>query len=352
MSATLLVQAASPSQEWPIPEWTAASPQSQGLDGERLGAFVEGLRQGLHFPDVHSLLIVRNGYLVVEEYFGGWNRERLHEQQSVSKSFTSAIIGLALQRGDLESLDQKIVDFFPEYEIENRDARKESMTLRDLLTMRSGTDYHERGYQGSPHAQLNSLSRGWDRFVLNRPMLRQPGTHFQYDSGGVILLSAILKQVTGLHADQYADRYFFPKIGIENTRWFRNAEGHPHTGGGLSLRPVDMARLGLLYLRGGRWGSEQVLDAEWIESSLTQQVSLNRPNTIGYGYLWWALRPPEEGGQTIWAAMGYKGQHIFLIPDYDMIVVTSAGNLTSTMHAPVDLLYSQILPTVRSRSSR
>ncbi len=130
--------------------------------------------------------MVRNGYLVLEEYFDGHAADGLHTQQSVSKSFTSALIGIAIEQGKMRGVDEKGLGFFPEMQgIEHRDERKEAMTLGDLLTMRSGTDYHE-GSSNSPHSQLNRLSKGWDRFVLDRPMLRQPGSRFQYDSGGVM----------------------------------------------------------------------------------------------------------------------------------------------------------------------
>ena len=121
-------------------------------------------------------------------------------------------------------------------DLANVDDRKRAMTLEDLLTMRSGTDYHERG-PGSPHSVLNRKARGWDRFYLERPMVHLPGTEFQYDSGGVILMSAILKQRAGMHADAFAERHLFAPLGIERSDWFRNREGHPHTGGGLDLLP-------------------------------------------------------------------------------------------------------------------
>lgn len=141
------------------------------------------IREG-EIPDIHSLLVVKNGYLVVEEYFGGHHADDLHTLQSVTKSFTSVLIGIAIEQGKLTGVGERVLDFFPDVEgIENLDDRKRAMTLEDLLTMRGGTDYHE-GPGGSPHSTLNSMSRGWTRFILGRPMVREAGTHFQYDSGG------------------------------------------------------------------------------------------------------------------------------------------------------------------------
>ncbi len=337
----------------PIEVWPTAEPAQQGLDPQQLDELVRLVHEGKRFPEIHSLLIVRHGYLVLEEYFGGWDRDRLHTLQSVSKSFTSALIGIAIERGAIKGVDEKILGFFPDTEgIANLDDRKRAMTLGDLLTMRSGTDYDE-GYSGSPHSTLNSLPRGWDRFYLDRPMVRPPGTRFKYDSGGVILMSSLLEARTGLHADAYAERHLFAPLGIRRTSWFRNREGHPHTGGGLDLLPRDMARFGLLYLRGGRWGDRQVVPAKWVAQSTRRQLKLDGGSTghrVGYGYLWWILEPDPGGSgeQDIFAAMGFRAQYIFVVPEHDMVVVVTGGTRNGRdQRRPIEFLYSHILPSVR-----
>ena len=336
----------------PAKDWPRSTPAAQGLDAARLDDLLGLIRRG-DVPRQHALLIVRHGYLVLEEYFGGWRADRLHMQQSVSKSFTSALVGIAVGQGAIRGVDEKILGFFPDLEgIRHLDARKRAMTLQDLLTMRGGTDYHERG-AGSPHFELNSLPRGWDRFYLDRPMVRAPGTEFNYDSGGVILMSALLKARTGLHADAFADRHLFAPLGIEEWDWFRNREGHPHTGGGLDLRPRDMARFGLLYLRRGQWGERQVVPADWVDRSLRRHVDWRdepRGHKVGYGYLWWVLEPDPAGagGHDIYAAMGFRGQYIFIVPEHDMVVAVTAGTQSSDdQRRAVDYLYSHILPSVR-----
>jgi len=203
---------------WPTKEWTCSTPTQQKMDADRLTKLVRLIRKGKEFPDLHSLLIVRNGYLVKEEYFAGYNANKIHTLQSVSKSFMSALIGIAIEQGKIKSVNEKVLDFFPNVgKVQNMDDRKAAMRLLLLLTMRSGTDYHD-GYTGSPHDKLNKLDRGWDRFVLNRNMVRLPGTHFQYDSGGVILTSSILKNRTGMHADAFAARYLFPPLKEKGAR--------------------------------------------------------------------------------------------------------------------------------------
>ncbi len=336
----------------PAEDWPRSTPAEQGLDATRLGELLAVIRRG-DVPEQHALLIVRHGYLVLEEYFDGWRAERIHMQQSVTKSFTSALVGIAVGQGAFRGVDEKILGFFPGMkEVRHLDARKRAITLADLLTMRSGTDYHERG-SGSPHFELNNLPRGWDRFYLDRPMVAAPGAKFNYDSGGVILMSALLKVRTGLHADAFADRHLFAPLGIEKRDWFRNQEGHPHTGGGLDLRPRDMARFGLLYLRGGRWGDVQVVPADWVETSLERHVDWSdapRGHRVGYGYLWWILEgdPAGAGKQDVYAAMGFRGQYIFIVPEHDMIVAVTAGTRSSRdQRRAIDYLYTHILPSVR-----
>jgi CubicO group peptidase (beta-lactamase class C family) len=337
---------------WPTRQWKTSTPEAQGLDGDRLHELVDLIAENEQFPDLHSLLVVRNGYLVVEEYFAGQDADMLHTLQSVTKSFTSAAIGIAIEKGYIENVQEPVLGFFPALEgIENVDDRKRAMTLEDLLTMRSGTDYHERG-AGSPHFQLNALPRGWTEFVLDRPMETVPGTTYQYDSGGVILMSAILKARTGEHADAFLETHLFEPLGIERSWWFRNEEGHPHTGGGLSLRSRDMAKFGLLYLHQGRWEGKQVVPAAWVEASTKRHVTFAkvRRGMTGYGYLWWVMPPDPQGdGKTeIYAACGFRAQYIFVVPEHSLVVVvTGATRSGADQNRPREFLYSHILAAVK-----
>lgn len=333
-------------------DWPVSPPEAQGLDATALAETAEVVRVGVVYPMVHALLVIRHGVLAFEAYFNGAKVEGLHTLQSVSKSFTSALIGIALARGELKSVDEKVLDFFPGLEgIANLDDRKRALRVRDLLTMRTGTDYHENGAD-SPHEQLNRLDRGWDKFYLDRPMAQPPGTGFQYDSGGVILLSAILKSRTGVHADVYAARHLFPALGIEKWYWHRNFDGHTHTGGGLSLTARDMAKLGQLYLNKGKWAGVQVLPESWVEESLRMQVDLTPPGQppAGYGYLWWILAPDPRGAgkELVYAARGRFGQFIFIVPEHDMVVAIQAqaqpGAETNKL---MQLFYDRILTAVR-----
>jgi CubicO group peptidase (beta-lactamase class C family) len=225
------------------------------------------------------------------------------------------------------------------------------MRLEDILTMRTGTDYHENG-PDSPHYRLNALATGWDKFYLDRPMLGPPGKEFRYDSGGVILLSAMLKARTGMHAEEYASRFLFKPLGIEKWFWVRNTEGQTHTGGGLNLAARDAAKLGQLYLNKGRWGDIQVVPEAWVEASLKMHVDLTvagQPPS-GYGYLWWVWAPDYRGktGEYIFAARGRGGQYVIVVPEYGMVVAMCGDAKPGPESGkPIEVFYDRILPAVR-----
>jgi CubicO group peptidase (beta-lactamase class C family) len=333
-------------------KWPRSTPGKQGLDAGRLNELVRSIREGKKFPRLDSLLIVRRGHLVVVEYFRGYHAGKTHTLQSVSKSFMSALVGIAIRQGKFKGVKEKMMDFFPGIKPEHMDDRKAAIRLKDLLTMRSGTDYNEKT-RNSPHHQLNRLERGWDRFYLNRPMVTQPGTVFLYDSGAVIIMSSMLKNRSGMHADGFAEKYLFKPLDIHKVKWFKNQEGHPHTGGGLHLRPLDMAKFGQLFLQKGKWQGKQVVPEKWVEQSTAKHVVLNehrKQGVTGYGYLWWILAPDPEGAgkEHIYAAMGFMAQYIFVIPEHDMVVVVTGETYSrEDQNKPIEFLYSHILPAVK-----
>jgi len=330
-------------QEFPV-----STPSEQGLNEELIGELIEIFSKEKPVSDRHSLIIIKNGYLVTEEYFNG-SADMIHMLQSVTKSFTSAAIGIAIEKGYIEGVEAKVLGFFPEmHDIRNLDDRKRSMELKDILTMRTGTDYHERG-RDAPHFKLNALLTGWDTFYLNRPMVCEPGSNYQYDSGGVILLSAILKKATGKHADGFLEEHLFTPLGIEQKWWVKNNDGHPHTGGGLFLRPIDMAKFGLLYLQKGKWNGKQIIPEWWVNESFNKRVDFDvkgRGHETGYGYLWWIQEPDamNEEEHIVYSARGAFGQFIFIIPDHDMVIVVTANTKGEVYEHPVDFIYSHILP--------
>jgi CubicO group peptidase (beta-lactamase class C family) len=232
------------------------------------------------------------------------------------------------------------------------DAFKQSLTVADLLTMRTGLDWSEAVYAGSPLQRLNDCRCDWLRFVLDWPMREPPGTRWEYVSGGAILLGGIVGVATRQRIDRFADELLFAPLGAEGVSWIQGLpDGLPHTGGGLYLRPRDMAKLGALIADGGRWQSRQIVPESWILES-TRRV-IRGPRGFGnhsadYGYLWWILsladpmNPRPQSGDVI-AAAGARGQWIFAVPSLGLVVVTTAENDDANWARPVDFLFTHII---------
>lgn len=346
------LRAQAPIDYYPTDQWRTSSADEQALDRKKLKKLVKRIRRN-DISGIDSLLIVRNGYLVIESYFNGWGPDDLHTLQSDTKSITSLLVGIARQQGFISSVDQKVLGFFPEYRrIKNVDDRKAAMSLRDLLTMRTGLNWSEDPYEGSPLWQLNNCGCDWLKFTLDWRMREQPGTRFEYNSGGVILLGGVIRNASGIPTDIFAQRFLFDPLGITRVRWYYGKPDNlPHMGGGLNLRPLDMAKIGYLVLRRGRWGNQQVVSEDWLAESLQHSVTSVRTfagRPVDYGYLWWLLHLDGEGIEgpdaDVYTAAGAQGQWIFIIPKYDMVVVSTGS--TPSFDKAVGFLYSDILRAV------
>ena len=346
------LRAQAPLDYYPADQWRTSSPDEQALDRKKLKKLVKRIRRN-DISGIDSLLIVRNGYLVIESYFNGWGPDDLHTLQSDTKSITSLLVGIARQQGFISNVDQKVLGFFPEYRrIKNVDDRKAAMSLRDLLTMRTGLNWSEDPYEGSPLWQLNNCGCDWLKFTLDWRMREQPGTRFEYNSGGVILLGGVIRNASGMPTDIFAQRFLFDPLGITQARWYYGKPDNlPHMGGGLNLRPLDMAKIGYLVLRRGRWGNQQVVSEDWLAESLQHSVTSARTfagRPVDYGYLWWLLHLDGEGIEgtdaDVYTASGAQGQWIFIIPKYDMVVVSTGS--TPSFDKAVGFLYSDILRAV------
>lgn len=335
--------------------WAVSTPAAQGLDPARLRALGDRIGAGGH-GQITSVLTARNGRLVWERYGGGWTADRAHTMQSVSKSVTSLLAGIAAGDGRL-AVDSPVASFFPDYQpLQHLDARKQAMRVDDLLTMRTGLDWSEAVYQGSPLQQLNESTGDWVRMVVDWPMREQPGTRWEYVSGGVIALAGIIGGAEGTRVDTFAAQRLFEPLQMRGYGWYRNpSSGFPHTGGGLLLRPRDALKIGQLVLDGGRWNGEQIVPASWIEASTRRVVAF--PRTLGrhrvdYGRLWWIgslddpMNPRPESGDVI-VASGTGGQWIFVVPRYGLVMVSTGANQDDRWSAAFDFLYTDVLPAIR-----
>lgn len=321
---------------WPTQEWRTSTPEEQSMDSAKLHSMMELIDQQGYAYD--SVLVIRHGHIVFEEYRNGYDLDTPHHLQSATKSFSSMLIGIAIHEGFLEGVDQKMVDLFPDHTLDNLDARKQNITLEHLLTMSDGMDWHEVDY---PYTDArNTLGRMWVsrdavQHVLDRPMARQPGESWAYNSGTSILLGGILETATGQDVLSFAREHLFDPIGIGKVRWDKTTGNHYHTDGGLYLTPRDMARFGYLMLHGGTWDGKEIVSSEWMNQSI--KAHYKSWDGKGYGYQWWVM----DGG--VFSAQGHYEQKIYVVPETDMVIVFT-GNIPDSILPPTDgLVYRYIL---------
>lgn len=297
---------------WPSEEWRTNTPEEQGLDSDRLA---EGLLsiQSAGYP-IHSLMIVRNGYVVLQATFYPYDGTSPHNLGSVTKSVMSTLIGIAIDQGKLK-LDDTLLSFFPTDTIANHDDRKDHITIEDLLSMTSGLDCV--GLPSEATVQAMEASPDWVQFMLDRPMASEPGKTFVYCGGVMHLLSAVLQKATGITALEYARQYLFEPLGIQEVVWPTDPQGVNQGSGNIRLLPSDMAKLGFLFLHDGHWEDRQVVSLEWVRNAVRPQ---NKAGSYGYG--WW-VNTAKTGNE--FNADGAGGQHIAVVPGLNLVLVTTGG---------------------------
>jgi CubicO group peptidase (beta-lactamase class C family) len=254
---------------------------------------------------------------------------RLHTLQSVTKTITSVVIGVALSRGDFHAdLDTPILQFFDVSRVENLDNRKRSITLRHLLTMTAGLDWNEDVSYNDPNNSCSQMeaSADWVEFVINRPMIHEPGSVFSYSCGVSQLLAHIFMRATGEDIAKYARKYLFAPLGIRHYYWKRTRTGLIDTEGGLYLRSIDLAKIGSLFLRRGMWAGEEVLTTEWVKTSVAASV-VDARDGLSYGFQWWLIPHGSTHDLMAWAASGFGGQKLIVVPEYELIVVFNGWNV-------------------------
>lgn len=321
--------------QWPTNGWESATPEEHGMDSATLAEMFDYMpRSVAQGHSMMSVLVVRDGCLVLEAYFHPYGPDDRNDLWSCTKSVTSMLIGIALAEGYLDSLDQHVLDFFPDRTFRQVDERKQAMTIRDLLTMQTGLDWPEDlySYQDPNNIVIRMInSSDWVQFVLDHRMIHEPGTAFEYNTGASHLLSVILERATQMRAQEFAQEYLFGPLGITNLDWLNDPQGSSSGGHGLILTPRDMAKLGYLYLRQGEWNGVQIVPAEWVEVSTQQHVAMpflyGSLFRYGYGYQWWVFPEMNEYEHGVYSAIGYQGQYIFVVPDQDVVVVLTQWDM-------------------------
>lgn len=342
-------------------DWPKAAPSEFGFSAEKLSAWDADLASG-KYGLVDSLLVLRCGTAVYDktyqhdygqiygerakkegplnhdlhgpynyfstEFHPYYRGSDMHTMQSVSKTVTSITIGIAKTRNDFAvSLDTPIVKYFEARKIANLDDRKKRITLRDLLTMTAGLDWHEDLPYDDPQnsADIMEASREWVQYVIDQPMASEPGKTFVYNSGAAELLAYIFKKVTGKNIDDYAAEHLFKPLGMRYY-WKRSPTGLPDTEGGLYLSAHDLAKLGQLFLKGGMWEGKEIVSSSWIKDSVAPHGTVGEGNWK-YGYLWWLQSFGSAPADIAWEARGFGGQQLFVVPDYDMVVAYTGWDI-------------------------
>lgn len=301
--------------EWPTAGWRTGLPEGSGFDSAKLAEGLLAIREkGL---DLHSLALIRHGVMFLDASFYPYDGLALHDQASVTKSITTALIGIAADRGLLKP-DDPMLSFFPGRAIANRDEAKERVTVRHLASMASGLDCTAAGDEQTLKEMRKSLD--YVQFVLDRKMIDEPGARFVYCSPGMHLLSAILQKATGMSALEFASENLFGPLGIRDVIWPADAQGVNFGWGDIHLHPHDTAKIGLLWLHHGEWEGRQIVSREWVESSVRIQIRTGRDDQYGYG--WWIT--DDKGA---FAAIGRGGQRIQVWPEIDALLVMTGGGV-------------------------
>lgn len=317
---------------WPTEDWRTADPTSHNVDASRLNAMMDYVK--LKGISILGVVVIRNGYIVFEQYAPGLGVGSRGEVYSVTKSFASTLVGISQRKGLLTDLGAKVLDLLPG-EYANVDAAKQAMTLEDVLTMRSGLTWTD------DDQTLTAFYSAADpiQYMLDLPMASQPGADFNYCSGCSHLLTTLVGKATGQNVQDFAQAELLSPLGITGAYWQPARNGAPMGGWGLSLTPREMAKLGYLFLRGGTWDGEEIVTKEWVQAAASKHTTTDGPN--GYGYQWWT-HPKFPA----YMALGRYGQTIYVNPSKDLVVAIRAQEAN---HDPIYyLLETYIEPAVQN----
>jgi CubicO group peptidase (beta-lactamase class C family) len=334
-------------ENWPVENWQSSLPEAQGMDSSLLVQMFETIQK----DDIrlHSLLIVRNGNLVTEAYWTPYGPDDKHTIESITKSVVGTLIGIAIDKGAITGVDQKMVDFFTGRSIKNMDDQKEAITLQNLLSMTPGLNCQDLSSAGQGVFQASN----WIQYLLDLPVTDPPGTRWIYCSGAVHLLSAILQQATGMDARTYANTHLFEPLGIplvEEQDWNTDPQGVTNGIAGLYLTPRDLAKYGYLYLNQGNWNGRQVVTKEWVEQSTREQAYIGIDDYAGgldrrFGYLW-SIFPD----QSMYGYLGMAGQELFIVPEKNLVIVFTSALEVGKEAALLRLINDYIVPAARSET--
>ncbi len=304
---------------YPSPDWPTGLPSDVALDVAKLDAAAAIAEAN----DSYCMLVIRHGRLVYERYWNGTNPTTRNPSWSIAKSYTSALVGIAIDRGDIRGLDQRASDFVPEWQGTDRT----QITIRDLVSMTSGLKWDAF----EDYVSLATFASDDTTFAIDRPLVDPPGSKWTYDNGSVQVLERVFRVATGHTIEEYAALHLWPRIG-STASWKHDPSGNPTTYANVLASCRDHARLGYLYLHGGSWAGTQVIPSTWVTATLTPSQPMNK----AYGFLWWlnGATPALDAMSVAWqgrmvpfaptdlfAMRGFGNQFVDVIPSLDMLVV-------------------------------
>ena len=308
------------------------------MDSEMLADMLDTIQERNY--NIDSVSVIRNGYMVADAYIHPFSPDSRHIIHSCTKSIISALIGIAIEEGYIESVEQPVLDFFPGRTVANLDANKKAMTLERLLTMTSGLNCRDSYLYRWRGLHQMEQSQDWVQFMLDLPMAEAPGTRFEYCNGASFLLSAIIQETAGMSALVFAEEHLFGPLGISDVEWPSNPQGITIGWGELRMRPQDMAKIGYLYLNEGQWDGKQIVPPAWVEASTRKHISATLQD--GYGYQWWVA------DHDVYMALGYAGQFIFVVPEQALVVAFTSDLEERDFYVPQRLLNDFIIPAAKS----
>jgi CubicO group peptidase (beta-lactamase class C family) len=323
---------------WPTNGWRTASPESQGVDSNFLEKMMETIWEKQ--IGINSVLIIRNGYIVLEANGYAYGSDDTRNIYSCTKSVSSALIGIAIDKGFIKDVRQPVLEFFTDRTAKNLDADKKAMTLEHLLTMTAGLECRDSYLYQWAGLKRMQCHRDWVKYMIDLPMAEKPGTCFEYCNGASFLLSAILQKQTGMNALSFAEKNLFGPLGISKVSWPSNPQGITIGYAQLRMRPRDMAKVGHLYLNKGLWDGKQIISSQWVKRSTRKHITATLLS--GYGYQWWIISP------GIYAAVGHEGQFIMIAPEKNMLAVFTSSLILKDFYIPLGLLAAYILPSAKS----
>jgi CubicO group peptidase (beta-lactamase class C family) len=300
---------------WPTRGWRVSTAAEQGVDEAALEAV--DARAVAEVPAISALLAVRHGYLIFERIYGTYDGERPINVRSVTKSVTGTLAGVGLREGTLSGLGARTGDVIPERIPEGADPRVAEITLWQWLTMTSGLQWEAAG-----DWQRLLAAPDWVAMTLGLPVVGIPGETYVYNTGGSHVLGVMVAAAAGKPLEDYAEAVLFEPLGIEPGDWMRSPQDEVSAGSGLELTPRDMAKLGYLYLRNGEWEGKQIIEPAYAAAATTWQSAGDATGGwAAYGYQWWVTA--TNAGYPAYFALGYGGQHIFVVPALDLVVVAA-----------------------------